>query len=307
MENYVLEAQELTKKFGKLTAVDDLSINVPRGCLYAFLGPNGAGKSTTISMITGLLIPDSGEVWYTFESGERASVKRAGQVLKNHIGVVFQESLLDPELSVSDNIATRAKLYERNGENVERVYEELQLSKILKQRYGTLSGGQRRRVDIARALVTQPEILFLDEPTTGLDPQSRATVWETLETLRDTFKLTIFLTTHYLAEADRADIVTVIDHGKVIAEDSPEKLKSEHSSDTLTFENDDELRKAIEEKNYDVQVEAKNGQLKVRVEDTDTALNILNDNRALFDDFEFHHGSLDDVFLALTGKTLRED
>jgi len=208
----IIEVKNLTCRYGSLTAVDDVSFTVEKGSLFAFLGPNGAGKSTTISA----LIDHHGP---------------AACTIRGRIGVVFQDSLLDAPLTVAANLRSRGKLY--GLDDIAPVVRLLRLDDILTRRYGTLSGGQRRRVDIARALLGSPDILFLDEPTTGLDPQSRNLVWDTIGELRRRLGLTVFLTSHYMEEAEQADQVAIIDHGKIIASGTPAQLRAAYSRDRV--------------------------------------------------------------------------
>jgi len=299
----IIEVKDLSKTYGSLTAVDHVSFTVEQGALFAFLGPNGAGKSTTISMLTTILAPESGGVAYSIIDEDPRLLGQDDADIRSRIGVVFQDSLLDRALTVRENLETRARLYGLTGVN--DLASSLQLDEILSQKYGTLSGGQRRRVDIARALLATPEILFLDEPTTGLDPQSRNLVWETIHALRESFGLTVFLTTHYMEEAERADRVTIIDHGRIIAEGTPDGLRAAHSHDHLKLRGGPSLEDALTAagipwtRHQDV--------IEVDVESGFHALDIVEAHRALIEDFEVVHGDMDDVFLNLTGTSLREN
>jgi len=222
----IIEVQNLTHRYGSLTAVDTVSFAVERGSLFACLGPNGAGKSTTISVLTTLAALQAGTVTYSVIGDDPWLVGQDDAAIRSKIGVVFQDSLLDGKQTVRANLETRAALY--RVDTIAAVVDTLRLADILKRPYGKLSGGQRRRVDIARALLASPEILFLDEPTTGLDPQSRNLVWETIDSLRQE-GLTVFLTTHYMHETEQADQVLIIDHGKLIAFDSPAELRAQYA------------------------------------------------------------------------------
>ncbi|MDR0783354.1 MAG: ABC transporter ATP-binding protein [Propionibacteriaceae bacterium] len=299
----IIEVKGLTRAYGAFVAVDDISFWVEKGSLFAFLGPNGAGKSTTISVLTTLAPAQAGEVIYSIIDEDPRLVGQDDAAIRSRIGVVFQDSLLDRPLTVEANLRTRAGLYGRNG--VDRIVDSLQLGDLLKRRYGRLSGGQRRRVDIARALLAAPEILFLDEPTTGLDPQSRNLVWETLNSLRESFGLTIFLTTHYMEEAERADQVTIIDHGKIIAEGTPAGLRAEHSYDRMKLRGGSELASALARRGLEARLV--NDRFEVRVDDVAQTKAILGELGDLIIDFEVVHGTMDDVFLNLTGTSLRED
>ena len=233
LEN-IIEINQLNKSFGTVKAVNDLSFRVKRGELFAFLGVNGAGKSTTISMICGQLAADGGEIrvngW---------DVNRSGKKIKEMTGVVFQDSVLDKPLTARENLKSRAALYGITGKKFEERLQELitifELQEFINRPVGKLSGGQRRRVDIARALVHRPQLLILDEPTTGLDPQTRKMIWNIIETLRVEEGLTVLLTTHYMEEAASADYIVIIDHGCIAAEGTPYELKSEYAKDYLSI------------------------------------------------------------------------
>lgn len=272
----------LTKRYKDLVAVDDVSFEVPAGSAFAFLGTNGAGKSTTIGCLTTVTGFDAG----TLTVGGH-DVAREGEAVRRAIGVVFQDPLLDAQLSVRENLSVRARPYLATRAEVrsriEHLVDLLDLGDFADQRYGKLSGGQRRRVDIARALVHDPQIVFLDEPTTGLDPASRRLVWESIHELRERTGLTVFLTTHYMEETEEADRVCVIDHGRLIAQGSPAELRARHSSSILTLT----TAKGVE---------------RLAVEDAAEARRILADRGDAVLDFEFRHGTMDDVFLALTGR-----
>jgi multidrug/hemolysin transport system ATP-binding protein len=276
----------LTKRFGAVTAVDDVSFEVPAGSAFAFLGTNGAGKSTTIGCLTTVLSADAGEL-----SVAGHDVARDGAAVRRSIGVVFQDSILDTALTVRENLTTRARPYLSSSaairERIASLSALIGLEEFLDRRYGRLSGGQRRRVDIARALLHDPAILFLDEPTTGLDPASRAIVWHTIHELRERTGLTVFLTTHYMEETEEVDRVCVIDHGRVVADGTPDELRSEYSSSVL-------------------RLTTASGTEERRVADAGEARRILAELGDGVLDFEFRHGRMDDVFLALTGRTSAE-
>src|SRR6478609_1633474 len=285
----------LTKRYRGVTAVDDISFDVDDGQVFAFLGTNGAGKSTTIGCLTTTLAFDTGAIEVAGHD-----VVPDGEKVRESVGVVFQDSLLDPMLTVRENLALRASFAHldrsRAGIRISELAELIELGDLLGRRYGQLSGGQRRRVDIARALLNQPRILFLDEPTAGLDPASRALVWRTIGELRRTSGLTVFLTTHYMEETEEADRVCIIDRGRIIADGTPAGLRAIHSRSLLTVTSDDPagfLRLAaqhgvIPEQNDDVIV--------VPVADAATARAILAAHGDSVRDFEFRHGSMDDVF-----------
>lgn len=296
MEN-VIEITGLCKAFGDIKAVDGLTFKVKKGELFAFLGVNGAGKSTTISILCGQLAKDSGQVKICGdETGGRDSAAR--------LGVVFQSSVLDSALSVKENLQSRAALYGISGSDFRRRYGELaellQFGDLSGRAVGKLSGGQRRRIDVARALLHRPEILILDEPTTGLDPQTRRLLWDVIEGLRKTEHMTVFLTTHYMEEAADADYVLILDNGKIAAEGTPLELKNKYTGDFITLYGAD--KNAAEK--LGLPTEELNGAIRISVPDTAAATRLIVANPELFSDYEILKGKMDDVFLAVTGKKL---
>ena len=298
MEN-IIEIKNLHKRFKDVKAVDDLSFKVKRGELFAFLGENGAGKSTTISIMCGCLQKDSGEV---FIGGRNLDADT--DELKREIGVVFQHSVLDKSLTVRDNLKHRASLYAIHGEEFENRLQKLgallNFKDLFSRVVGKLSGGQRRRVDIARALLHQPKILILDEPTTGLDPQTRKLLWDTINDLRKTENLTVFLTTHYMEEAADADYVVILDKGKIVAEGTPLSLKNAYTKDSISVYN-----ASIEQMNsLGVAFEKLSLGYRIFVENTAQATKLIIKNPNVFVDYEVTKGKMDDVFLAVTGRTL---
>jgi multidrug/hemolysin transport system ATP-binding protein len=304
MNEPIIYVSHLKKNYGATKAVKDISFTVDQGALFAFLGPNGAGKSTTINMLTTLLTPDGGDAQLAgFKLGKQDAA------IRMRVGVVFQESLLDKELSVADNLRLRGEFYGLRGRTFTQKLQELAdligLNEILHRPYGSLSGGQRRRTDIARALLAEPEILFLDEPTTGLDPQSRNLVWQTVTDLRAKTGLTVFLTTHYMEEAERADDVAVIDHGKLIARGTPTELRAKYSTNHLRLSSDNLAELATKLRAKKLSFTQQNDVLVLTV-DQNQARKILAEFDGAITDFEFQHGTMDDVFLNLTGTDLRE-
>ncbi len=301
MGDAIIEIQNLKKSFGDVKAVNDLSFKVKSGELFAFLGVNGAGKSTTISIITGTLQKDDGKVFI-----DGYDLDKDADKVKSEVGVVFQNSVLDKPLSVKDNILNRAALYGIQGQAFEERFAELcsmfDLSEIANRPLNKLSGGQRRRVDIARALVHKPKILIMDEPTTGLDPQTRKSLWETVESLRKTNGLTVFLTTHYMEEAVDADYVVILDKGVMAAYGSPIELKNTYTSDYIT------LYDVTEEqvKSLGVAYEKTNSAYKVFLSGNIKASQLIINHPDVFTDFEVTKGKMDDVFLAVTGRSLVE-
>ncbi|WP_341394328.1 ABC transporter ATP-binding protein [Arthrobacter sp. G119Y2] len=298
-----ISVRGLTKKYGATTAVDDLSFDVQAGTVFAFLGTNGAGKSTTISCLTTVIPFNAGEA-----SVDGDDVRTAGGAVRKNIGVVFQDSVLDPLLTGRENLRTRARFYSPDtGANEARITELsalIGLEEFVDRPYGTYSGGQRRRVDIARALLHSPSILFLDEPTAGLDPASRALVWSTIRELRDRHGLTVFLTTHYMEETEEADRVCIIERGRIIADGTPAQLRARHSSSILSITTDDRpaLLALAAEEGAGVRDEDDGGAVRLVAGDAAAARRILNRHGDHVLDFEFRHGTMDDVFLALTGR-----
>lgn len=295
----IIKIEHLHKSYGEVKAVQDISFQVRKGELFAFLGLNGAGKSTTISILCGQLPKDGGRVEVNGKN-----IDENMQKVKGEMGVVFQNSVLDKPLSVKDNLACRAALYGISGKAFETRLEELvalfDLREILHRPVGKLSGGQKRRVDLARALLHEPQILVLDEPTTGLDPQTRKTVWSILDNLRKEKGLTVFLTTHYLEEAADADYVVILDGGKIAAEGTPLQLKNKYTGDYLTLYNANEEEVAA----LGVPFEKTPQGIRICVENTAKATELIVKNPHLFTDYELTKGKMDDVFLAVTGKTL---
>ncbi len=291
----------LTKRFGDLLAVDEVSFDVQAGTVFAFLGTNGAGKSTTIGCITTVLSHDAGVIVV-----DGYDARRDPDSVREHIGVVFQDSMLDAPLTARENLATRARFYLSDRSQIAARVVELSaligLDDFLDRRYGSLSGGQRRRVDIARALLHSPSILFLDEPTAGLDPASRSIVWSTINDLRDAHGLTVFLTTHYMEETENADQVSIIERGRVIAHGSPAQLRARHSSSVLSVVTRDRAAFVALAATRGFEVRERGEPLEVRVPDAAAARGLIVDHADDLLDFEFRHGSMDDVFIALTGR-----
>lgn len=295
----VIEINGLHKSFGEVKAVDGLSFKVKQGELFAFLGVNGAGKSTTISMMCGTIRPDEGQIAVC---GKNALTDIAA--ITSKIGVVFQSSVLDSVLTVRDNLLSRASLYGITGkaaaERISELAELLDFSDLLKRTVGKLSGGQRRRVDVARALLHNPEILILDEPTTGLDPQTRKLLWKVIDDLRIRCGMTVFLTTHYMEETADADYVVILDCGKIVAEGSPLELKNKYTGDFVTVYGVSESKvKALK-----LPYEAIRDAFRISIKNTEQARDLIISNAELFCDFEISKGKMDDVFLSVTGKKL---
>jgi len=301
----IIEVSGLKKSYRDIQAVRGIDFYVEAGALFAFLGPNGAGKSTTIDMICTLLAPDEGEVMV---NGHRLS-KEDGKI-RESIGVVFQDSILDHLLTVKENLSVRASFYGLRGEKLKQAVKKAaaaaEVEAFLNRPYGKLSGGQRRRADIARALVNTPKILFLDEPTTGLDPQTRQSVWNTIRNLQKQEGVTVFLTTHYMEEAAGADYVAVIDKGVITAKGTPAELKDRYSSDHLKIKPTDMGRLQTYLDGQGIAFETAGGMVSVPLKRTLDALPILKGCEELISVFEVVSGSMDDAFIAITGRGVRE-
>lgn len=297
MEN-IIEINALNKRFGDVQAVKNLSFRVKKGELFAFLGVNGAGKSTTINIMCGQLAADSGSVLVC-----GGDIRRSDEV-KTRLGVVFQSSVLDSALTVYDNLESRAALYGITGKNFRKRLDELgsllKFENLLKHTVGKLSGGQRRRIDIARALLHRPEILVLDEPTTGLDPQTRSILWNVVSKLRKDENLTVFLTTHYMEEAADADYVVIIDAGEISAEGTPLELKNTYTGDFITIYGISEQ----EVQRLGCKYETIRDAYRVSVPDTAAATALILKYPEVFTDYEITKGKMDEVFLSVTGKKL---
>lgn len=298
----IIQAQGLKRYFGTVKAVDDISLQVERGELFGFLGINGAGKSTTINMLCTLYAPTAGQIEICgFTAG------KDDEEIRKRIGVVYQNNCLDDKLTVKENLFVRGALYEKNHRkltaNIERICDILELTDVYHRRYARLSGGQKRRCEIARALVNTPELMFLDEPTTGLDPATRQKVWECLEKLRREENMTIFLTTHYMEEAARASHIAIIDAGQIQEYGTPFSLKERYAKDKLKLY---PSAPVLEERLQAMQTEYKktDNAFVLPVQDSLAALPILKEVHGLIAGFEMVQGSMDDVFLNVTGKEL---
>lgn len=295
----IIEIKNLHKSFGEIHAVNDLSFCVKEGELFAFLGINGAGKSTTINIMCGELSKDKGQVII-----DGLDIDFNSNEIKEKIGVVFQNSVLDLPLSVYDNLESRAALYGIVGEDFQSRLSELSslldLGDLLKRKLKNLSGGQKRRIDIARALLHRPKILILDEPTTGLDPQTRKTIWNVVSKLRKEENMTVFLTTHYMEEAAEADYVVIIDAGKISAKGTPLELKNTYTGDFITLYS---VSKDVVD-SLGVEYEVIRDAYRIYVPDTKIATELIIKYPSIFVDYEVTKGKMDDVFLAVTGKKL---
>ena len=295
--NNAISVKDLKKNYKEHEAVKGISFDVKEGEFFAFLGENGAGKSTTINMLCTILSKTSGDVRiFGHDLGKE------DDSIRNLIGIVFQNSVLDNKLTVKENLLTRGAYYGLNKKQVlERIkpfMESFELDEIWNRRYERLSGGQRRRVDIMRALIHDPKILFLDEPTTGLDPKSRMLVWEHIRRLKEEKNLTIFLTTHYMEETSDAENVVILDKGRIIAKGTPSTLKTDYASSHLVWYVDKNQKAEEVIKGYDWRYDSDH----YNVDFKGSITELLYRNRDLIRDFEIKKGSMDDVFLNLTGK-----
>jgi multidrug/hemolysin transport system ATP-binding protein len=301
----VISVDTLRKRFGNVQAVDDLSFEIADGELFALLGSNGAGKSTTIACMTTTLRPDSGRIQINdlTVDGDQESIRR-------NTGIVFQQSLLDPKLTVAENLHLKASLYRLDHARVGAVCDLVAVDQLKNRFYGHLSGGEKRRVDIARALLHRPPVMFLDEPTAGLDPQARSQVWEAINRLRDEDRMTVVLTTHYMEETEEADHVLVIDHGRVVTEGTPNELRTAFSAPVLRLipagpADRERLETMLRRTRPDLWW-IENDAYRVEVRDAQDAIRVLDVYRPTLSDFEFVHGSMDDVFLNLIDSDDRE-
>lgn len=300
--NEVIRVEHLKKYFKEVKAVDDISFSVEKGELFGFLGVNGAGKSTTINMLCTLFPPTSGEV-------EICGYKlgKDNEEIKRHIGVVYQNNCLDKLLTVKENLLLRGSLYETDKkkliQNMENICSVLELEEVINRRYGKLSGGQKRRCEIATALLHAPDILFLDEPTTGLDPATRESVWNTLKKLQKEMDMTIFLTTHYMEEAARANHIAIMNKGHLVQYGTPFSLKEQFAKDRLIMvpkkAYKEEVIQCLEQR--EMKFKWKEERMSIPIEDTMAALPLLQELHALIEGFEVIQGTMDHVFLQVTG------
>lgn len=303
--NNIIEVHDLHKSYGQIKAVKGISFYVQEGSLFAFLGPNGAGKSTTINILSTLLTHDQGEVIVN-----NIALGTNDDAIRNAIGIVFQDGVLDPLLTVQENLLTRGSIYGlKRSELHDRIKEALSVTGITdlaQRRYESLSGGQKRRTDIARALINRPRILFLDEPTTGLDPQTRKNVWDTIKKLQESENMTVFLTTHYMEEADDADYVVIIDEGNIAAKGTPTELKDTYSKDSLRIK-PKKVKPLLDYlKEHKIEYVKRNDLYIIRLEDTVKSIPVLTDIKDNIESFQVLNGTMDDAFIEITGKEIRE-
>mgnify|MGYP000971031569 FL=1 len=302
---HIIEVSGLQKSYGAVHAVKGLDFYVESGKIFAFLGPNGAGKSTTIDIICTFLQSDAGKVVV-----DGNVLGKDDNAIRSSIGAVFQDGLLDSLLTVRENLSIRAGFYGVRGKKLEQVLADVAkrvgITEILNRPYGKLSGGQRRRCDIARALVNTPKILFLDEPTTGLDPQTRKSVWETITSLQRETGMTIFLTTHYMEEAAEADYVIVIDNGSIVAKGTPSDLKERYTSDKVTLVSKEPEALAAKLTADGLAASVVANRVAVPIPNTLAALPLLERYKDQFTGFTVTTGTMDEAFIAITGKEIRE-
>lgn len=303
--DHSVEVEHLSKSYGEVKAVNDISFRVRQGSLFAFLGVNGAGKSTTINIICSILKKDAGRVTVCGHD-----LDREGDRIKEEIGIVFQTSVLDKQLTVAENLDLRASFYglsrAARKKNVERIVELLSLQPILKRPVGNLSGGQQRRVDIARAMVHDPRLLMLDEPSTGLDPKARLAVWSLIDGIRAETGMTVFLTTHYLEEAEKAGYVVIMDRGQIIAEGTPNELKNRYSYDSLLSyrKRDEAFEKGLLAEGYRFSYDGEKRAYRIVIENSEAAKRLMQRFDGYTTDIEIIKGTMDDVFLNVTGRDI---
>ncbi len=306
-QDLALKIEHLCKSYGDIKAVDDISFEVAKGSLFAFLGVNGAGKSTTINITCSILGKDSGKIYVDgYDLDENPAQ------IKSEIGIVFQTSVLDKDLTVKQNLDIRTSFYSlsraEKKKNIADIIELLELGPILNKPVRNLSGGQMRRVDIARAMVHRPKLLILDEPTTGLDPKTRMIVWALIDRIRAETGMTVFLTTHYLEEAELATDVVIMDKGKIIAHGTPNDLKNAYSKDyIISFckERSPEFERALADKAVQYTFDEEHLAYKIYIRDTAHAKQLIRDFDEYLTDIEILKGTMDDVFLNVTGKNIR--
>jgi len=301
----VIRISNLRKSYGDIVAVDGISFDVNKGGIFSFLGPNGAGKSTTIDILCTLSDFETGDVTI-----DGLDIRNDGQAIRQRIGVVYQGNMLDSLLTIQENLTLRAGLYFKDKtvikDAVGKAIASTNLMDLKDRPYGKLSGGQRRRADIARALINTPSILFLDEPTTGLDPQTRKNIWGAIKQLQNETGMTIFLTTHYMEEAAESDYVVIIDHGRIVAEGTPVELKTKHAKDTLRLSptSEADLRETLNRLGIEFTVKA--SEYVIAIPNTMAALSIIGECKGCISSVQVLQGTMDDAFIGITGRELRE-
>lgn len=301
----IIEVEHFTKSYGSFKAVDDITFSVEEGTIFAFLGPNGAGKSTTINSLCTILDKSEGKILI---NGHDSTEEK--NLVRKDIGIVFQDSTLDARLTVEENLKYHCSFYKvpksEVDERINFVLELVELTDWKKAIIGGLSGGMKRRVEIARGLVHYPKVLFLDEPTTGLDPQTRANVWEYIQKLQKQKNITIFLTTHYMDEAEICSKVAIMDHGKIIAYDTPSNLKNKYTNTVMQISTGKEEQLGEFLRTNNILHEKTKEKIVIKTDKPSKALSILSECKDIITDFEVKKGTLNEVFLAITGKEVRE-
>ncbi len=308
MSDYIIKVENLVKRFGEVVAVDNISFSVAPGEIFGFLGPNGAGKTTTINILCTLSKPTSGKA--TIDGFD---VVRQQSKVRQSIGLVFQDPSLDERLSGLQNLRFHAMVYNMPASvrepRIEQVLKMIELWDKRRSEVRTYSGGMKRRLELARGLLHYPKVLFLDEPTLGLDPQTRKRVWEYILELRQREGITIFLTTHYMDEADKADRIAIIDYGKLVALDTPERLKKIVGKDIVSVKTDDNDRAAEEIRlRYRIEARRDSDGLTFDIASGDEFLpTFIKEFGTKILSVSLRRPSLDDVFLKLTGREIRQE
>lgn len=305
----ILQIEHLSKTYGDLKAVDDISLKVKKGSLFSFLGMNGAGKSTTINIICSILKKDSGKIYVNGYDLDKDVNK-----IKEEIGIVFQNSVLDNDLTVYQNLKVRASFYgfskKEEKEKINNIVNLLQLNDILDKPINKLSGGQKRRVDIARSMIHNPKLLILDEPTTGLDPKTRLMVWNLINEIRNKTGMNVFLTTHYMEEAEESTYIVIMNKGKIISEGTPLELKNKYTSDYIKayLDKNEQLEELLNKDKIQYSYFEENKFYKIYIKNSELSVELLNKYKDYIKDFEILKGDMDDVFLnAINGYIINKE
>lgn len=305
----ILQIEHLSKSYGDLKAVDDISLKVKKGSLFSFLGMNGAGKSTTINIICSILKKDSGKIYVNGYDLDKDVNK-----IKEEIGIVFQNSVLDNDLTVYQNLKVRASFYgfskKEEKEKINNIINLLQLNDILDKPINKLSGGQKRRVDIARSMIHNPKLLILDEPTTGLDPKTRLMVWNLINEIRNKTGMNVFLTTHYMEEAEESTYIVIMNKGKIISEGTPLELKNKYTSDYIKayLDKNEQLEELLNKDKIQYSYFDENNFYKIYIKNSELSVELLNKYKDYIKDFEILKGDMDDVFLnAINGYIINKE
>lgn len=305
----ILQIEHLSKSYGDLKAVDDISLKVKKGSLFSFLGMNGAGKSTTINIICSILKKDNGKIYVNGYDLDKDVNK-----IKEEIGIVFQNSVLDNDLTVYQNLKVRASFYgfskKEEKEKINNIVNLLQLNEILDKPISKLSGGQKRRVDIARSMIHNPKLLILDEPTTGLDPKTRLMVWNLINEIRNKTGMNVFLTTHYMEEAEESTYIVIMNKGKIISEGTPLELKNKYTSDYIKayLDKNEQLEELLNKDKIQYSYFEENNFYKIYIKNSELSVELLNKYKDYIKDFEILKGDMDDVFLnAINGYIINKE